>query len=238
MEQKYVIAINEKRERSVILATPENLAAYILRNAPGEVTITTLSGDVLLEAYHGDVCRCFDSDHLINSIYRVILNVRAGKQSMPDVLYAGSNTQRTARSERSIGLCTDLGCGKSERGILTKFKGHRVSLNVGVYYHSKNLAVKIITLDEGEPKPEDYLTTNLARKRPRDCAYINMTRYGNEITVWLHDNHLAEPTSRKVHDGRNVYYEYHFERDALKKLDSTGYNQYAIRFTSGRHCYP
>ena len=100
-----------------------------------------------------------------------------------------------------------------------------VWLRVACYLNG-NLAIKLLFWNECFLDVWTVLTVNLLEICDMDCAYIDVNNNGEEILEWLVKNGLAVPTGRSARSGYCEYPEYHFDPDALKRLDPDGYAAY------------
>lgn len=110
--------------------------------------------------------------------------------------------------------------------IVNHGKTFPVTLKIARYGNG-NLAIVLMRQElEGFWDVWTRLTVNLPELCDTDCAYIDVNNNGDEILSWLSKNGLAIPTGRSASSGYCTYPEYHFDPDALKRLDPDGYAAY------------
>lgn len=95
----------------------------------------------------------------------------------------------------------------------------KITLAKDQYLHTDNLAVQMISHDEGYPEPWNDLTINLSRKCDLDCAFIDTNNNGADIMNWLAKNDIAYPTGRTGASGFCVYPEVKFTEKALSEME-------------------
>ena len=93
---------------------------------------------------------------------------------------------------------------------------HPITLEVNHYVDNGNLAIEMVTWEEGYAEPWSRLTTNLGDKLESDCAYVDTNNNGEDITSWIEQNGLGIPTGRIGYSGWCEYPEYKFDLDVIK----------------------
>ncbi len=107
---------------------------------------------------------------------------------------------------------------------------HPIQLKVSVYHYGKNIAIQMITHENGYAEPWSNLTVNPDYILPLNCAYIDTNNNGKDIISWVEHHKLATPTGRYGYSGFCKYPEYRFNDTLLQELDPIGYGDYlAIR---------
>lgn len=109
---------------------------------------------------------------------------------------------------------------------------HPIQLKVSSYMDG-NLAIAMLTWENGYADPWASLTVNLDGQRNKDCAFID-TNGDPNFPVWLIRNGLAIPTGVTQRSRFCEYPEYRFRAERLQELDPDGYAEY-LRFLEGRH---
>lgn len=102
---------------------------------------------------------------------------------------------------------------------------HPIELRVNAYYDG-NLAIDMLTWEDGQPEPWSTMTVNLDGLRPLDCAWIDVNNGGNDILAFLIRYGLAIPTGRIQRSGFCQYPEYRFRAERLQEIDPVGYAAY------------
>ena len=100
-----------------------------------------------------------------------------------------------------------------------------IQLQVAAYMNG-NLAIEMITWEDGCPEPWNTLTVNLTWQCEKDCAFIDTNNNGKEILIWLKKHELAAPTGRELKSGFCTYPEYRFQEALLREIDPDGYEAY------------
>ena len=88
------------------------------------------------------------------------------------------------------------------------------------------MALLLVDWSQGDPQPWGDLSVNLGKSIAKDCAFIDVNNFGNDILSWIEKNGLGSPTGRNEQSGFVVYPEYHFHPERLKELDDKGYAEY------------
>lgn len=104
-------------------------------------------------------------------------------------------------------------------------KVYSITLEVTTYSEG-NLAIQMVSWEDGYPEPWDTLTVNLDGIREKDCAFINVNNNGKEILAWIIRYGLAVPTGSWKNSGYCSYPEYRFKEDVLRGIDQEGYEAY------------
>ncbi|WP_148509878.1 DUF4313 domain-containing protein [Hungatella hathewayi] len=102
---------------------------------------------------------------------------------------------------------------------------HPIQLQV-VAYLDGNLAIEMITWEDGCPEPWNTLTVNLSGQRQKNCAFIDTNNNGEDILSWIIRHGLAVPTGNMARSGFCTYPEYRFREDRLRDIDPEGYESY------------
>ena len=100
-----------------------------------------------------------------------------------------------------------------------------IQLQVAAYMNG-NLAIEMITWEDGCPEPWNTLTVNLTWQCEKDCAFIDTNNNGKEILMWLKKHELAAPTGMELRSGFCTYPEYRFQEALLREIDPDGYEAY------------
>lgn len=92
------------------------------------------------------------------------------------------------------------------------------TLMKGTYQTNGNLA---ILFQENDADDFDFaMTTNLPMKLPDGCALIDVNNLPEaEVTAFLVENHIAEPTGNTYQSGFVVYPEFRFYPEVLEKME-------------------
>ncbi len=93
-------------------------------------------------------------------------------------------------------------------------------------YLNGNLAIQMISWEDGTPEPWSTLTVNLDRMCQKNCAFIDTNNNGDSILPWLIRYGLAVPTGILARSGYCVYPEFRFRENALRDADPEGYMTY------------
>ena len=101
-------------------------------------------------------------------------------------------------------------------------KDHQITFEIHKYADNDNLAILMISWDEGYPEHWSTLTVNLDEKCKPTCAFIDTNNNGEDIVKWLVDNKLGHPTGKLGFSGFCVYPEFEFDMDELKKYMESG----------------
>ena len=110
--------------------------------------------------------------------------------------------------------------------ILTKYgTDNLISLEISTYQEG-NLGISMTVIEDGKLEPWGVLTIDLYGVRPKNCAFIDTNDNGNEITQWIEDNNLAEPTGIIGRSDYCSYPEYRFYPEILEEIDPDGYKYY------------
>lgn len=110
--------------------------------------------------------------------------------------------------------------------LLEKYETtHPIQLQVATYLNG-NLAIEMITWENGCPEPWSTLTVNLSELCEKDCAFIDTNNNGKEILIWIKKHKLAVPTGRQLPSGFCTYPEYRFQENLLREIDPDGYEAY------------
>lgn len=96
----------------------------------------------------------------------------------------------------------------------------------GVTYMNGNLALEMITWEDGCPEPWNTLTVNLTWQCEKDCAFIDTNNNGKEILIWLKKHELAASNRQELKSGFCTYPEYRFQEALLREIDPDGYEAY------------
>ena len=100
-----------------------------------------------------------------------------------------------------------------------------IQLQVASYMNG-NLAIEMVTWEDGCPEPWNTLTVNLMWPCEKDCAFIDTNNNGKEILKWLKKHELAAPTGMELRSGYCTYPEYRFQEALLREIDPDGYEAY------------
>lgn len=100
-----------------------------------------------------------------------------------------------------------------------------IQLQVAAYLNG-NLAIEMITWEDGCPEPWNTLTVNMYDPREKDCAFIDTNNNGKEILRWITRHKLAVPTGNVRKSGFCTYPEYRFRENRLRGVDPDGYEAY------------
>ena len=95
---------------------------------------------------------------------------------------------------------------------------HPIELRKGQYYDNGNLAIRLITYENGYPEVWSDLTVNL-NKIDSDCAYIDINNNGEGILKWIEENNLGVFTREIESSGYCTYPKYKFNSDVLKNME-------------------
>lgn len=87
---------------------------------------------------------------------------------------------------------------------------HPIELLKSSYCNNGNLAIEMVTYEDGYPEPWSMLTVNLDDVLEPDCAYVDINNNGEDITAWIEQNSLGTPTGHIGYSGFCVYPEYKF----------------------------
>ena len=105
-------------------------------------------------------------------------------------------------------------------------------------YVDGNLAIVMLTWENGYAEPWASLTVDLDGERRKDCAFIDINGDA-DFPVWLIRHGLAIPTGATQRNGYCEYPEYRFRADRLRELDPEGYAEYLTLqeelHSEGRH---
>lgn len=114
---------------------------------------------------------------------------------------------------------------------------HPIQLKVSAYVDG-NLAIVMLTWENGYAEPWASLTVDLDGERRKDCAFIDINGDA-DFPVWLIRHGLAIPTGATQRNGYCEYPEYRFRADRLRELDPEGYAEYLTLqeelHSEGRH---
>lgn len=94
-------------------------------------------------------------------------------------------------------------------------KAHPMTFQLSNYSINGNLAVLLVTHEEGYPAPWQNLTVNLVDGCKANCGFIDTNNNGIEIIDWLIENQLGHPTGRLEASGWCMYPEFEFDMDKL-----------------------
>jgi hypothetical protein len=86
-------------------------------------------------------------------------------------------------------------------------------------YCNNNLAIQLVTWEEGYPEVWSDLTVNLEDNLESDCAYIDINNNGVEILQWIEDNKLGVPTGKITYSGFCQYPQYKINLDLLSNME-------------------
>lgn len=93
-------------------------------------------------------------------------------------------------------------------------------------YLNGNLAIEMITWEDGHPEPWNTLTVNFSHLCEKNHAFIDTNNNGQQILSWIVRNGLAVPTGVTTQSGFCTYPEYRFREDRLREIDPDGYETY------------
>lgn len=102
---------------------------------------------------------------------------------------------------------------------------YKIKLEVSSYTVG-DLAISMVSWNDGEPSLWNVLTVNLNSLPSKNCAYIDVNNNGEEILAWIKRNKLAVPTGRCAKSGFCRYPEYRFHPKVLQEIDPEGYAEY------------
>lgn len=113
-------------------------------------------------------------------------------------------------------------------------RNNLITLKVASYMEG-NLAIQMISWEDGFPEPWNTLTVNLDGMRKKDCAFIDINNNGKEILAWIIRYGLAVPTGVWKNSGYCSYPEYRFKESVLHEMDPEGYEEYLTCLEECRH---
>lgn len=94
---------------------------------------------------------------------------------------------------------------------------HEVYPVIHEYSQNGNLAIQLMTEEEGFPEPWSFLTVNLGVTCPENCAFVDINNNGEEILDFIINNNIGKPTGRCKTSGFVTYPEYKFTNKFLNK---------------------
>lgn len=100
-----------------------------------------------------------------------------------------------------------------------------IQLQIAAYLNG-NLAIEMITWEDGHPEPWNTLTVNFPYQCDKNHAFIDTNNNDQQILSWIIRNGLAVPTGIMTQSGFCSYPEYRFREDRLREIDPDGYEAY------------
>jgi len=112
------------------------------------------------------------------------------------------------------------GCQKGRRmKVLYDYhkygRNHPMELQCAAYGNG-NLAIMMITHEEGYAEPWSTLTVNLMDGLAPDIAFVDINDNGDDILRWIEQNGFGEPTGRTRQSGYVTYPEYKFDLEKIE----------------------
>nr|WP_302549172.1 DUF4313 domain-containing protein [Enterocloster clostridioformis] len=121
-----------------------------------------------------------------------------------------------------------------ERQFELKIYGKVYPITLEIHsYLGGNLAIQMVSWEEGIPEPWSSLTVNLDGVREKDCAFIDVNDNGEAILAWIIRYGLAVPTGVRKNSGYCSYPEYRFKETVLREIDQEGYEAYLAYLKEG-----
>ena len=121
-----------------------------------------------------------------------------------------------------------------ERQFELKIYGKVYPITLEIHsYLGGNLAIQMVSWEEGIPEPWSSLTVNLDGVREKDCAVIDVNDNGEAILAWIIRYGLAVSTGVRKNSGYCSYPEYRFKETVLREIDQEGYEAYLAYLKEG-----
>lgn len=111
-------------------------------------------------------------------------------------------------------------------------KVYPITLEINSYLGG-NLAIQMVSWEEGTPELWSFLTVDLDGVREKDCAFIDVNDNGEAILAWIIRYGLAVPTGVRKKSGYCSYPEYRFKETVLREIDQEGYEAYLACLKGG-----
>lgn len=95
------------------------------------------------------------------------------------------------------------------------------------YLFNRSLGMYMCKAGSGINDEDSLVITRcLDAPQSKNCAYIDVNNYGEDIVKWLEENGLGKTTGRKVQSGYVAYPEFLFDENILLEYTNEFYAQY------------
>ena len=253
MNQKYLQGLSSNMESPndavFFEATPENITAFLMQHQWAQMSaIGTVDDRSFLTARMGLIDTCPDQAYLSQKLLPIYAKVQMGDIPVPELKTVPKEIALAEKCPKpdwnylrwegySDKKYQDILSGKAL--LEMSWMGEKTSLELQVrsYYSGGNLALLLVDWSQGDPQPWGDLSVNLGKSIAKDCAFIDVNNFGNDILSWIEKNGLGSPTGRNEQSSKSCApYGFCSPELAYRQKLTTRRSELYLRRKTRRYC--